>query len=470
MFEIRNNQRFERLAVTLLKKGCISAALAMAGCAGWNGARNEQAEALRRVDASGPAAEPAAGAVGDLVATPEDLAPAGYLERGAFLREVLRANPSLAVARERWRTAVVAAPVAGGWEDPRVAYQLAPASARGGMRFGQVIELSQSFPLGGRSTAARAAVAEARAGEHDYAAERLAVARAAARLYYAYYAAERGRAVQDEHGRLLEGLRALGDVALATSGGGVADRLALDADLARVRLEGRRLASERELLRAQMNALLHRPPEAELPPPPATLPGIASLSDTGPGLAGTHDRRPELRGADQRLRAAGLATDAARRGLWPGLDVMASYNSMWADPEHRFMVGVALAVPLQWRARRAVVARARAEQGVLAAERRRLEDSVRLDRAEASLRFEQARGQAVALTGELLPALEARVEAARAVVAQGAALQAVVLAQRELLATRLEAVEAEAAAHLQWVELQLARGRIPDAPQEVAAP
>jgi outer membrane protein TolC len=133
------------------------------------------------------------------------------------------------------------------------------------------------------------------------------------------------------------------------------------------------------------------------------------------------------------------------------------------------MVGVALAIPLQWRARRAAVARARAEQGVLAAERQRLEDSVRLDRAEASLRFEQARGQAVALTGEVLPALEARVEAARAVVAQGAPLQAVVLAQRELLATRLEAVEAEAAAHLGWVELQLAMGRIPDEPPPAAA-
>src|SRR5690606_16947670 len=140
-----------------------------------------------------------------------------------------------------------------------------------------------------------------------------------------------------------------------------------------------------------MNGLLHREPDAPLPPPPAELPARDLVERESADLIRMAlDRRPELESQAGRIRAGEAAVDLARREFYPDFTVMGSYNSMWMATEHEWMVGVGVNLPV-WRAwRHAAVDEAQARTARARSERERLVDRVRVEVEEAHARAREA--------------------------------------------------------------------------------
>src|SRR5262249_26832164 len=121
------------------------------------------------------------------------------------------------------------------------------------------------------------------------------------------------------------------------------------------------LEKQRRLAVATLNRLLHRKPDAELPPPPSRLVVVPRAADP------PHEHPRQLAAA-ARSRARQANVDEADRAFYPDLEVMASYDSMWDISQHRWMIGVGIEIPLQRDKRRGDLERARAEQAKAAAE------------------------------------------------------------------------------------------------------
>src|SRR5205085_452952 len=111
-----------------------------------------------------------------------------------------------------------------------------------------------------------------------------------------------------------------------------------------------------------INGLLHRAPHLALPPAPAQLDLAYAPQGTSEQLQELAlTRRPQREAARARIRHGQAKVAVAEREFYPDFEVMASYDSMWDMPEHRWMAGVMVNVPIQRGRRRAAVEAAQAE-------------------------------------------------------------------------------------------------------------
>lgn len=374
------------------------------------------------------------------------------LERSALVRAVLARNPSARLAEATLRAAAARAEAAGALADPSLEYALAPRSLGG--RAGQRAVLSQPLTtFGKRGLAREAAGAEADASALDAAAVRLDLALAASQLFDDHYLAARSLRVNARHRGLVEDLR---QVALARYEAGGAPRQApLAAELEAARLVHREveLHTLQRITAAELNALLQRPSDAALPPPPETLALAAAPSAAAP-------ERPELRAADARLRASEAALRLARRERIPNLTLLAGYDGMWEDPEMRPMIGVELAVPLSRTRRRAAIAEADALRDAAREERRRVDAALALKLAIARERLAEAQHSLAVIREQMLPAARDQAEAAAAALEAGRGeFAGAIEAERAWYETELEAEQALVAVSRRAAELARAEGR-----------
>lgn len=395
--------------------------------------------------------------------------PSGQLEREDFVRSVLERNPSIAAAREAWRAALAQVPQARAVPDPMLEYAFAPLSigARNG-EYGQSITVRQTLPWPGTlAFSGDVALADAEARREDYRAARLDLALMASQLFDAYYAVERGIEVIEHHAQLMA---EIGDVAVAQyeAGRGPAEgpiRAELEAALVeRQRLE---LRTRRGVLVAQMNALLHRDPASPLPPPPNHLDDRIEGGTTVPQEARTLQdeavsRRPELHASRVLVRGRASAIRGAQRAFFPNLGWMTSYSTMWPMPQHRWMVGISIDVPLEIRARRAAVEQATAQHRQAEYEAAARELEVRSEVEQARLRIEEARAALVLYRDRLLPAARQQIETALTAYTTGmGGLELVLEAERALRELELGHEDASTELHRRHAELSRALGRVP---------
>ncbi len=419
------------------------------------------------------AAQPRALVAPDLVASPERedavaLDRADALDRVVLVCAVLERNPDLAAAEEALAAARAASrrPVAAG--ATRVGFAIAPVSIGRDVPFGFIVDVEQSVRLGQRRLEREVATTGAEAYSHRRDGVRNELALAATSLYDDHFEIARALETNAEHHALVTDLVETATRRFASGLVSAQDPLQAELELARIEQERVELEAERAITAARVNRLLHRAPETPLPPPPARLDPLEREPSAG-------DLRKEALAARPELRAAGVEADArtrsvqlARRRFAPELSAMASYNSMWADVEHRFMLGVGLMVPLQVGALRAGVGEARAEarraQRVVDAERDRVaaeveEARARVSAAERILKLQRER---------LIPTARDRVEAARIGYESNANdIDALIDAERELRSVELEAQRAFADLDRRRAELDWAVGRVPCAKAEV---
>lgn len=375
------------------------------------------------------------------------------LDRDALIRAVLDANPEVAAAEAALDAARAHVDVVGRVPDPTLEVGVAPLSVNA-HTFGWSAQVMQDLPLWGmRRTEKDMASADADAAEAQLAMMRLDLARMAAMLWADWWAIHRQIALMEASLRAVDDSRDAALSRYAAGRGASVDTLALATQSAAILAEHHLMEFEREVVRARVNALLHRPSDTALPPPPDTL-----LAD---GAEGEPDR-PELVEADAMVRAAEAGVAMARRERLPMVGVMAGWDTMQEMPEHRLMAGVTVALPLSTRSRAGAVAEAEALRDRAEAERARMADAVALSVVEARLRWEGQKAATEVIEAELLPLARAQVEAARAAWAAGATdVRTLLDAERSLLDAEIRHATAAAALAMRAAELQIALGALP---------
>jgi len=396
------------------------------------------------------------------------------LDRTALIQAVLERNPGIAAARQAWEAAREQIPQARSLDDPMARYGVAPLSiASGDVPFGHQLEVAQRLPYPGTlRLRGEIAAAEAAAAEQEIEEVRLRLATMASLLFDDYYAVGRALAINAEHLRLLEGFR---QVATGRYAAGLAPQQApIQAEVEAAHLLHAEvvLESDRRTLTAQLNALLHRPPRAPLPPPPDD-PGPLPTEDTAeaPALA-LASARPELAAQRAEIAARRTAVALEKLDFHPDFEVMASYNSMWGMTEHQWMVEVGINLPIRRQRVRAAVAAAEARLASAESELARLEDAVRAEVEVAAEELREALHVVHLYRNRVLPAARDQIAAARAGFETGAvSMLDLIEAERSLRTSELNHDQALADAFSRRAELDRALGRLPfAAPAPVIPP
>jgi outer membrane protein TolC len=433
--------------------------IALEGCAHGQGARYDAAR--NALDAAKPGGSHGGATLEEPVSFDVD-AP---LEREALVLAVLARNPNLEAARQAWRAALAEHPQARSLEDTRANYLLAPASVRSdAVRFGQVIRIEQRFPTPGKFRfAGEVALAEAEAMRGAYEGVRLALALMASSLFDDYYRVTRVLTLNDEHRQLLEDIRASAMIQYESGRASQQDVLQAEVELAHIVHQRVMLESERRVIVAQINGLLHQRPELPLPEPPQRMePASIELSDTAGLQREALDNRPELHAARSQLTAADSAVGLAKRDYSPAIGLMGEYNSMWAQTQHQWMAGASLNLPLQIRSRKAAVDQAEARAGQAAAELSTKRDEVRVEVDQARQRVLEAAHVVHLYQLRLIPAARAQIDAAESGYETGRnSFQSLIDAERSLRTLEIEYEEALAGLGQRAAELDRARGIVP---------
>lgn len=383
------------------------------------------------------------------------------LAREQFVLAVLERNPSLEAGRQGLRAALARARQAGAFEGPMLDVGVAPLSGpHTRTPFGFELGVSQKLPwFGKRGLELEVREAEAAAQKSDYEALKRELGLAAVTLYEEYFVAVRSLEINEQHLALMRLLQESAVAQLGSGRGSSADALMAEAELAHLEHDAVSLAAQRDVLVARMNELLHRAPELLLPPPPREL-ALPEAPD-GAGYAAV-SRRPDIAATEQRARAEAVRAERAEREAYPDLTLSTSYNSMWDMPEHRFMVGVGLNLPLQAGARGGAAEEARALRAQLLSEAARLTDAARTELFVAKRQLAESKHLLALFERRLLPVARESIDAARAgFIASGGSFNAVIEAERRLRGLELE-YQAERAAYVRRrAELDRALGRIP---------
>jgi outer membrane protein TolC len=259
-----------------------------------------------------------------------ELPEARALDLQGALREVASANPTLASRRDMVEAARRRVGPAGAWQSPMVEFGVVnvPTSGRFDMdpMTMKMVGLEQRVPIFGanrlsRRSAASAAAAEG-AGLEMASYELFAMAwEAYSGAYYAGRLGALGLAHRAEMDDLVRSARAR----FESGNGRLDDVLRAQAEQARVLSDVAEFAAEEQSARARLAALMGRDAAALAdslePPPPA--PPAGDVTSLLAQLDESHPRLRELRAQVDRYR---LAARAARRMLWPDLQLNVSYG------------------------------------------------------------------------------------------------------------------------------------------------
>jgi outer membrane protein TolC len=388
------------------------------------------------------------------------------LERGAYVRAVLYANPSIEAARQGWRAALARVRQAGAFEDPMIEVSMAPLSiASSSARFGYEVGIQQQLPWFGKRALERDVMtAEAAASASDLDTTRRELAMTALSLYDQYYVALRSLEINAQHVELMQALRGAATAQFETGRGSAQDALQAETQLTHLEHDAVVLAADRDVVVAQMNELLHRAPAAPLPPPVSELAARAApdVDDTERLEQTAVDRRAEIASARLHARAEAVKIEAAGREYFPSLTLSTSYSSMWDMPEHRWTVGFGVNLPLPSERRAGAIEEARAAHAQYESEVARMSDMARTQVYVALRKLHESEHVLALFQKRLLPVAHDQVEAARAAFSSSQTpFMAVVEAEKNLRSAELDYSTAQADCDRRHAELERALGRIP---------
>jgi outer membrane protein TolC len=296
---------------------------------------------------------------------------------------------------------------------------------------------------------------------------RLELAELASALYDDYYVATRALEINAHHRTLFEQIKKSAEAQYIAGRAAQQDPIQAEVEIAQLDRERIMFESEREQIVARLNGLLHRAPNAALPPPPAQLRVASGATGTSADLQELAlTRRPQREAARARIRRGEARIAVAERESYPDFELMGSYNSMWGMTEHQWMVGLMVNVPIQRGRRRAAVEQAEAETAQSRLEDERLIDEVRVEVDRAHRRVIEGEALVNVLADKLVPAGRAQVDAARAgFVSAQTSFLAVVEAQKNLREFELRLEMARAELSRRRAALARAVGLVPGLPE-----
>ncbi len=300
---------------------------------------------------------------------------------------VLRVNPGIDELSAAAKATAFSVEPAGSLDDPVFSYAFAPRTfGRAGQGLNQKMELSQSIPWPGTLAAReQAARSSAIAANESVDALRLHVAALARGAYAEWYFTHRALEIHESTHNLLEELQAVAETRYAAGRALQQDVLQVELEQLHLHRHGLMLTQQRDVARAQINALLNRSPDAAVPEPgtvsiPSSVAPLEILQNYA--LQG----HPELRGLDALIASHEAHVTVAEKALLPDLRFTAGYNSLWDEADKRPVVGISINVPFNRSKRKAEVSRAKAEvrrtQSRLANQRAQLLGELARARAE----------------------------------------------------------------------------------------
>ncbi len=285
-----------------------------------------------------------------------------YLSADRLVAMVLQENPGIAELSAAAEAAAFRVEPAGSLDDPVFSYAFAPRTfGREGQGLNQKIELSQSIPWPG-TLAAREQAARSLASAADESVDelRLHVAALARSAYAEWYFTHRALEIHESTHDLLNELHSVAETRYAAGLALQQDVLQVELEQLHLRRHGLMLTQQKDAARAQINALLNRPPDAHIPEPGSvSIPkSVAPLEILQNYALQEH---PELLGLDAWIASRVAQVTVAEKALLPDLRFTAGYNSLWDEADKRPIVGISINVPFDRSKRKAEVSRARAE-------------------------------------------------------------------------------------------------------------
>ena len=201
------------------------------------------------------------------------------------------------------------------------------------------------------------------------------------------------------------------------------------------------------------------------------MPEITRAQDTGRDAKDGPEGRPDVAAAQARVNVERARSWAADQESYPDLTLSTSYNSMWDMPEHRWMAGVELNIPLERGGRRGAVEEAEAMRAAARSEVQRMTDEARSELEVARLRVDEAAEGVRLHEQRLLPVARAQIEAAQAdFAASRGGIADLVAAARNLRSVELNLQVMRAELSKRLAELARAQGRIPGLAESEARP
>jgi outer membrane protein TolC len=387
------------------------------------------------------------------------------LDRQSLVSTVLARNPGVSAALEAVAAAEARVPQVTSLDDPMVSYGIAPLSIYSSeVPFGQRAQIEQRLPFPGKlRLAGEAAELEARASREELEAVRLDLSRMASTLFDDWYVAHRALRINAQHIELLEALKHSAEAQYVVGKASQQDPLQAEAELVLLQQQRIGLEANREIVRASINGLLHKSPNAAVPPPPEEVRVDPAAPDSAQALwARALESRPELEAERARVRANEVSLALAHRQYLPDLGLMASYDSMWMDFQHRYMVGLSINLPIYLGKRKAAVDEAQAELSRMKHSLARRVDEIQIDVERARQRVIESLNVLHLYETRLVPIARDRLEAARAGFKTGSnTFPALMEAEKNLRSVELDLEIARGEVERRRAELDRAVGVLP---------
>lgn len=273
-----------------------------------------------------------------------------------WIDEALANNATLGALQSTIEAAEAEVEGSGTWADPVVKYGLAPETLEGPNMVGHRFEISQKLPWPDQLSASReASEAGVVAARHDslWQSRKLtaSVKEAYARWWYLNEAIE----LHHETRALVEQLAGIARQRLDYGEGSQSELLRIETELDTLDAQLVALQADQARLSASLIPLLgRRPQHSELAlPVPSPTPMVADSE------AGTD--HPLIQAAEARTAEARARLDAAEVSRRPVFTASAGYNSLWADENKRWVVGIGVQIPLSGQRQASTVRRAAAD-------------------------------------------------------------------------------------------------------------
>jgi outer membrane protein, heavy metal efflux system len=382
------------------------------------------------------------------------------LRLSTLLEDARQRSPELQAAQAQARAAASAVSPAGALDDPLLTVEY----WNGPVDFSVVpimVQLTQTFPLGGKLRAKEdAAAADARAARGEALTRLRDLEREVTDLYVRLFVIERTLGVHDEVLGVLRSLQAVASARVASGRTEVVDQLKAQAELLKEEAAHQSLVAERTVALARLAALLDRDPgelggTAEEPASPTPPPTDEEL------LTRALRERPELQVAASTVQAAEARTRLASAASVPDITPLVAYMHTFnqASPNNFLFLGLQANLPIFGGnkiepAVSAARARVEAAEALQRALRNRIATEVRS--AAAQLRAEQ---ELVRIQRRLVPISRQALDSAVSAYSAGRiGLLTVLDSEREALMREVELAQHLSLAELRRADLERAVG------------
>ena len=377
-----------------------------------------------------------------------------------LLHRAFLANGDLEAAYFEWAAAVSKIQQAGSYPNTPLSLNFSYLFSAGRMKtFDRTTVTAGPDPMDSLAfpskvyQAAKVALDEARAAGQRFAGAKFDLQRKLLNGWYDYaLMAERIRIAQSN----LALLRLISETAAGRvrAGAQQLDLLRADVEQRRAEDELRGMESQLPQMRAMLNAMLARSPDAPLAPPNQIPPARPVPADDARLLALAADNNPELTSLAHRVRGRQDALELARLQYIPDLNPTFSFTGSVSQ-----VVGLGLSIPSIMPKVQGMVKEARAELRATQAMYRQTKFDRSAQVVAALYAMRNSERQAVLFDQQIIPAANRIADNTRDAYSRGQmSFIELIEAQRTLLAARLTAVEARAAREKSLADLEALLG------------